>query len=106
MSLLWPVTTTQSPQRWQDDGARLVLDKIDFPNSGEFSGLLFASQILFVTMCCFCSIPLTHFPVEENVSFSILIHGANLLSICACVSEWDVTVRMGCGICGCEKKSR
>lgn len=42
---VFAVTTTQSPQGWQDDGARLVSDKMDLPNSGEFSGLLFASQI-------------------------------------------------------------
>lgn len=55
-------------------------------------------------MCCFCSVPLTHISVEEHVSFSILIHSANLLRICACVSVsvWDVIVRMGRG---CDNKS-
>ncbi len=100
---VFAVTTTQSPQGWQDDGVRLVSDKMNLLNNGEFNGLLFASQILFVTMCCFCSVPLTHISVEEHVSFFILIHSANLLSICACVSVsvWDVTVRMGRG---CDNK--
>lgn len=64
-----PFTTTQTSQ---DDGARLESEKTDLPESGEFSGLPFASQILFVT--CYSSLDVLFlqclsYSVEDVLAF-------------------------------------
>lgn len=88
------ITTTQRPQRSPDDGALLMSEEMDSPESWEFSRLPFASKILFVTlMCCFCSVPLNHSSVEECASFSVLSQSVNLQS----VPHVCVGIREGCG---------
>lgn len=109
---VFAVTTTQSPQGWQDDGARLVSDKMDLPMSGEFSGLLFASQIYSSLWCVVFAVSLS--PISLLRNMLAILSSSTAQTSWVCVRLWvfqsgmcsvrvgsacDVMIRVGDRVC-------